>query len=61
MPKPHALVLALLLIGLPLTQVIAQSAPEAELLAPQQPLAIRVGRWNPVEEAYSSWDTVGGS
>ena len=61
MPKPHALVLALLLIGLPLTQVIAQSAPEAELLAPQQPLAIRVGRWDPVEETYSSWDTVGGS
>ncbi|MEL7213949.1 MAG: polysaccharide biosynthesis/export family protein [Pseudomonadota bacterium] len=61
MPKPHALVLALLLTGLPLTQAIAQSAPEAELLAPQQTLDIRVGRWDPVEETYSSWDTVGGS
>lgn len=44
---------------------VAQSQPEpragAETIGPQQTLEIRIGRWDPVNELFASWDAVGGS
>ena len=48
------------------TQAIAQTSAEAgiaavEILAPQQTIDIRVGRWDPIQETYTAWEAVGGA
>ncbi|WP_171179590.1 polysaccharide biosynthesis/export family protein [Ruegeria sp. HKCCD8929] len=60
--KPWFLGLCLLTAGGMLTPAQAENdTAMTETLGPQQTLDIRIGRWDPVNEVFTSWDTIAGS
>lgn len=57
---PHLLLTLVLLAAAQLPAPAAAQLSDAPRLSRQQTLLIRVGKWDPVEEAYVGWDSLGG-